>query len=140
MVNNPTLGSAVNITNPVYTVDFTIPNSLANLLGFNPVVLTNGFNISPNIVNILTVNSILVNCNIISGSYANGSLSTTLYSYFPSVGPGFKIIQTPINVVYLPLIGNHIMSVRIWITDQDGNPLSFNSEQTTIRLHLRRKL
>jgi hypothetical protein len=140
LINNTTLGSVVNITNPAYTVDFTILNSLANLLGFNPLVLTSGYNISPNIVNILTVNSILVNCNIISGSYSGGIHSTVLYSYFPSVGPGYKIIQTPINVVYLPLIGDHIQSVRFWITDQNGNILDFNTEETTLRIKIQRKV
>ena len=136
--NTPTLGSAISIATG-YSVDFTLPFSLANLLGFNTTLLTAGTYISPNIVNILTVNSIFVNCNIISGSYTNGGLSTVLYSYFPSVGPGYKIIQTPVNAVYLPLISNNVTSVRIWITDQNGNILNFQNEYHTIRLEIRRK-
>ena len=69
--NTPTLGSIINISNANYTIDFTIQNSLANLLGFNRVILTSGINISPNIVNIININSIYVNCDIIKGSYAN---------------------------------------------------------------------
>jgi len=137
--NTPTLGSAISIATG-YSVDFRDKNSLADLLGFDTTqFLTAGTYISPNIVNILTVNSIFINCNIISGSYSNGSLSTVLYSYFPSVGPGFKIIQTPVNVVYLPLLGQHIMSVRIWITDQYGNIMNFQGETTTCRIQIRRK-
>ena len=43
-------------------------------------------------VNILTINSILVNIDIISGSYVNGSTQTTIYSFFPDVSPGYEII------------------------------------------------
>ena len=140
LVNNATLKSIVNITKKGYTVDFTGSNSLRNLLGFNSVVLQEGYNISTNIVNILNTNTIQINCNIISGSYNNGSQSTVLYSYFPSVAPGYKIIQTPVNIVYLPLVGDHIFSIRIWITDQNGNIMDFRGEVQTLRLHLRRKL
>ena len=137
--NPPTLGSTISIATG-YSVDFTLPFSLANLLGFNTTVLSAGTYVSPNIVNILTVNSIFVNCNIISGSYNNGALSTVLYSYFPSVGPGFKINERPVNAVYLPLISNHITSVRIWITDQDGNIMNFQKEIHTIRIEIKKKI
>ena len=136
--NPPTLGSTISIATG-YSVDFTLPFSFANFLGFNTTVLSAGTYISPNIVNILTVNSIFVNCNIISGSYTNGAISNVLYSYFPSVGPGYKIIERPVNVVYLPLNTNHIMGIRIWITDQDGKIMNFQKETHTIRIEIRRK-
>ena len=74
--NAPTLGSIINISNANYTIDFTVQNSLATLLGFNSGILTSGLNISPNIVDIIHINSIYVNCDIIKGSYANGSISS----------------------------------------------------------------
>ena len=54
-----------------------------------------GYNESPNIVNIIQVNSILVNLDIISGSYVNGSASPTIYSFYPNVSPGYKIVERP---------------------------------------------
>ena len=50
-------------------------------------------------VNILTINSILVNIDIISGSYANGFTQPTIYSFFPDVSPGYKIIENPHNLL-----------------------------------------
>ena len=61
-----------------YEVDFRRYISFNSLLGFHSKLYTSGFNGSENMVNILTINSILVNIDIISGSYVNGSTKTTI--------------------------------------------------------------
>ena len=76
-------------------VDFKQYNSINSLLGFDSKLYTSGFNESENMVNILTINGILVNIDLISGSYVNGSTQTTIYSFFPDVSPGYKIIENP---------------------------------------------
>ena len=73
-------------------VDFRRYNSINSLLGFDSQLYTSGFNESENMVNILTINSILVNIDIISGSYINGSTQPTSYSFFSDVSLGYKII------------------------------------------------
>ena len=70
--NTNTLKSVL-IIEPGYQVDFTQPNSLSKVLGFNSLKYEEGFHESENVVNILTINSILVNIDIIAGSYVNGS-------------------------------------------------------------------
>ena len=67
-------------------------NSLNSLLGLHSKLYTSGFNESENMVNILTINSILVNIDIISGSYVNDFTPPTIYSFFPNVSLGYKII------------------------------------------------
>ena len=54
-------------------VDFMRYNSINGLLGFDSKLYTSGFNESENMVSILTINSILVNIDIISGNYVIGS-------------------------------------------------------------------
>jgi len=49
----------------------------------------------------LSANSILVNIDIIYGSYVNGQRYPTIYSFFPGVSAGYKIIETPAHLVYL---------------------------------------
>jgi len=66
--NTITLGSIVDIKPAATRVDFTVANSLAPLLAFNAVVLTAGYNVLPNPVDIITIIQILVNCNIIGNS------------------------------------------------------------------------
>ena len=75
-------------------------------------------------VNILIINSILVNIDIISGSYANGFTQPTIYSFFPDVSPGCKIIENPHHLLCLPITSETIHSITIWLTDQKGNELN----------------
>ena len=67
-----------------------------SVLGFNNAVYSSYYQESENPVNILSINSILVNVDIISGSYLNGVRNPTIYSFFPNVAPGYKIIETPV--------------------------------------------
>ena len=69
--NTNTLKSEMTLNNN-YEVDFRQDKSINCLLGFHRKLYTSGFNESENMVNILTMNSILVNIDIISGSYRRG--------------------------------------------------------------------
>ena len=84
--NTNTLKSEMFLRNN-YEVDFRKNNSINSLLGFCSKLYTSGFHESEDMVNILTNNSILVNSDIISGSYVNGFTQPTIYSFFPSVSP-----------------------------------------------------
>ena len=120
-----------------YQVDFNNQNSLAKVLGFTGTKYTEGFHESENVVNILSINSILVNIDIISGSYVNGTTKNTIYSFYPKVSPGYKIIESPVNLVYLPLTLDTIDSLKVSITDQDDHLLNLRNEKLTIRFHIR---
>ena len=74
-----------------YEIDFRQYNSINSLLGFHGKLYTSRFHESENMVNILTINSILVNIDIISGSYLNGSTQPTICSFFPNVSLGIKL-------------------------------------------------
>ena len=68
--NTNTLKSEM-INNDNCEDDFKRYISINSLLGFDSKLYTSGFNESENMVNILTINSILVDIDIISGSYVN---------------------------------------------------------------------
>ena len=88
-------------------------------------------------INILTINSILVNIDIISGSYVNDFTQPTIYSFFPDVSPGYTIIESPHNLLYLPITAGTIRSITIWQTDQNGNELNLRGENLSMQFHLR---
>ena len=134
--NTNTLRSVL-ILEKGYQVDFNQQNSLAKILGFTGAKYTEGFHESENVVDILRINSILVNIDIISGSYVNGTTKSTIYSFFPDVSPGYKIIESPVNLVYLPITLDTIDSLNITITDQDYHLLNLRNEKLTIRFHIR---
>ena len=112
-------------------------NSINSLLEFYSKLYTSRFNESENMVNIHTINSILVNIDIISGSYVNGSTQPTIYSFFPDVSPRYKIIEKPHNILYLPITSDTIHSITIWLTDQNGNELNLRGKNLSMRFHLR---
>ena len=90
------------------------------LLGFHSKLYTSEIHESENMVNILTIISI-PDIDIISGSYVKGSAQTTIHSFFPNVSRGYKIIENPHNLLYLPITADTIHSIATWLTDQNRN-------------------
>ena len=132
------LTSIVKIENSRYKIDFGASHSIGPILGFKKVIIGHGYNESPNIVNIMQVNSILVNLDIIMGSYVNGLQSPTLYSFYPNVSPGYKIVERPNpSLIYYPLSRHDISRIRVWLTDQNGNSIDLRGETLTIRIHVK---
>lgn len=122
-----------------HTVDFTKENSLGNLLGFKNMILeANKKHVSPTPVNILKVNVIKVECNIVTGAYHNDKRVHTIHEFSPSVPAGFKIIEIPQNVIYMPINTRVIDNIELRLTDQDGDLVNFRGEVITVRLHLKR--
>ena len=89
------LTSEIEITNN-YKVDFNIPNSLGNLLGFDKVIIDKAYNESTNPINIINVNSVLVHCDLVQSSYFNGKPSNTIYSFPINISPGFRMVSEPL--------------------------------------------
>ena len=119
-------------------IDFNINNSLRSVLGFDAKELKGpGRFESENVVNIMKVNSIMVHCDIIGASRLNGRERPIIYSFFPNVAPGEKIISRPKNLTYLPITLNVISHMTCWLTDQDDKLLNFRGEQITITFHIK---
>ena len=72
--NVNTLQCILTVVGAKCKVSFDVPNSLASVLGFKQnIVYGVGRYASENLVNIMSVNSILVHCNIIHSSYMRGT-------------------------------------------------------------------
>ena len=104
--NKITLCASILIKEAGWSVKFPEVNSLGTVLGFDPKVYEYRKEpwISQKIVNILTVNSILVHCDMISGSMVDGVKSPVIYNYSPNVVPGSKIVGDPVKPIYLPVL------------------------------------
>lgn len=122
-----------------YFIDFTPPDSIRTVLGFERKVYRASYFESENIVNIISINSLRVTSDIIGASYSNGSAKSIIYSFFPNVGPGFKIIQEPKNLVYLPITLYKIDRMETTLTDQNDKPVNLRGEELSIRFHVREK-
>ena len=79
----------------------------------------------------MSVNSILVHCNIIHSSYMRGQQAPVVYNFFPNAAPGQEILEAPPNLIYLPVPVDVISTLSVWLTDQDGEPLDIRGEKLT---------
>ena len=121
-------------------VSFDVPNSLASVLGYKQsIVYGLGRHASESLVNTMSVNSILVHCNIIHSSYMRGTQASVAYNFFPNAAPGQKILEAPHNLIYLPVTVDVVSILSVWLTDQHGELLDLRGDELTIRFHLRER-
>ena len=77
--NINTLQYILNVVGAMCKVSFDVPNSLPSVFDFEHSTVY---------VNIMSVNSILVHCNIIHSSYMCGTQAPVAYNFFPNAAPG----------------------------------------------------
>ena len=135
--NPNTLCCVLEILHEKCRVDFNVDESLCKVLGFNKKIYKAGRYESENRVNILSVNSILVHCDVIGASRLNGIEALLIYSFFPDVAPGEKIVSTPVHLIYIPLTLNIISHRTCWLTDQNGKDLNLRGEEVTLTFHVK---
>lgn len=134
-VNNNTLQCVMAANVPIYLNE---ERSIGALLGFSSrKLMPHEKHKSDERVTINKINAIRVECNIISGSYVNNKPVHTIHEFAPTVPPGYKIIEVPRNVIYLPVNVKQITSISIRLVDQDDNLINFRDELITVRLHLK---
>lgn len=130
--------STVTIESNV-SINFTPDNSIGRLLGFkNRILEENIMHISDFPVQIIKVNALYIDCSIASGSFSNGKPSHIIHQFFPTVAPGYKIVESPLNILYFPVNVKTINTLTVRILDQNGDLVNFRNETITLRLHLRK--
>ena len=136
--NNNTLQCEIKCK---YDIDFS-PNrgTIGRLLGFSgkEILKAGVLHRSDLPVQIIKVDSIRVECNIITGAYYDDRLSHTLFEFSPAVDPGYAINIEPKNILYLPVsVRNSIDNITLKILDQEGDLINFRGEKILIRLELK---
>lgn len=121
------------------TIDFTQENSIGGLLGFSERMLeADKTHISDKPININRINTIRVECSIITGSFLNNDSVHTLHEFFPTVEAGYKISETPQNVIYLPVTVATLRNICVKFVDQNNHLINFRGENIVTLLHIRR--
>ena len=134
--NKPTARCSIDISHDNYKINLKL---LGVTLGFpSHIKLKKGFHESPLVIDIEPVNTILVHCDFVKGSYLNNKLSQILYSFTPNVSPGYKIIETPKpQLLYYPVVKcPKIHKVRVWLTDQNNKLIDLRGEKITIGIRI----
>lgn len=114
-------------------------DSIGKLLGFKVGDLAaNAKHESDLPVDVIKVNVIRIECNIVKGSFQNGTECHVIHEFYPQVPPGYKIVDIPPTIIYLPVKVKTIHNITVSLTDQVGAPVDFRGETVSVRLHLRR--
>lgn len=122
-----------------YDVNFTPEDSIGYMLGFSGNKLERQKTHNSDLpVNITKVNSINILCNLVTNSFSNGKRRHVIHSFYPHVPSGHKILETPSNLIYLPVNKtDKIEHIILKITDQDEDLINFRGEQIFVRLHIK---
>jgi len=122
-------------------VKLNISNSIASVLGFKKSSYkpSHEAHRSEKSVNLNTINSIKVMCNIAHGSFNNQLQSHSIYEFFPSGRTGTKVVQSPLNLIYYRLNKTDINSITVQLVDQNNNPIDNLDEALTVVLHIKRR-
>ena len=123
-----------------YHVDFSKPKNIGQILGFSDKQKAEPFKRceSEDIIKILTVETIDIHCSLVTNSFLNDNRSQILHQVNVLEPPGYKINDSPQNLIYLPVSTNEISSVVLSLRDQYGKLIDFRKEHINIRLHLRK--
>ena len=113
-------------------------DSTGHLLGFKPQIFkANKVHQSDSPVSIIRVKSLRIECNVTTGAYINDRKVNPIHEFIPFVLPGYKKVEVPSHVIYLPVAVKTIDQIQLRIVDQDGNLLNFRGETITLRLHIK---
>ena len=91
--NFRTLGSFVDLSQPGLIIGFVFDDSIAKLLGFDETILWKEYNLSPNPVDILSIDNIFLECDIARGMVFRGRKSGITHNFTMDVNPVFKYVE-----------------------------------------------
>ena len=113
-------------------------SNFGDLIGFEPKILTSTSYSSklPNITN--SVDSIHVNCDIVTDSITDGRYSNTLVVISTdNLTRSYPFTFEPKRALFSPISKANISEMRIYITDSLGRPINLNGVDWYINLILR---
>lgn len=91
------------------------------------------------IAKITNIDVIRIECDIVTGSYINGESCHTIHQFSHcKVPPGYKFIEVPQHIVYLPIKEKRLRSIQISVVDQDNKLIDFRGEQISCRIHIKK--
>lgn len=119
-----------------------IDNSVLKVIGFNKnirIFESKKAYWSDSIIKITNIDVIRIECDIVTNSFINGQNCHTIHQFSHcKVSPGYKFVEVPQHIIYLPVKHKHLQSIQISIVDQNGNLIDFRGEQISCRIHIKK--
>jgi len=128
---------------PNVYVDFSQPNTMREILGFNSAVYGPYAGAPVNVLADNTaqfnqVNYFLIHSDIVSkGVRFNNTFNQTIAQVLINVAPGSQIVSTPFNPARSEandLAGNRRTNIRFWLTDDQDRSVNTNNENWSARI------
>ena len=91
--NFSTLGSTITSSPQGPILGFVFNDSIGNFVGFNETILWEGYNLSPNPVDILSFDNIFIECDIAQRMIFKGKRTGINHNFTMDVDPGYKYIK-----------------------------------------------
>lgn len=141
-INKNTFRTSIKCTTTLYTGAENSGCIFQEIFGFaeERLLTKNSTSTSNDIVKIASKDIVRVECSIASGSYVNGKHSHAIYEFATNrVDVGYKIIERPRNLIYLPVTVRKLNRIDISLVDQNGSPIDFCGETITCRIHIKKE-
>ena len=144
--DEPTGKVEIRFNYDTVSIDFTQPNTLRDILGFNSQILgpyaTVPFNrLADNTARFNSVNYFVIHSDLTqTGIRFNNSYNQAVSKVVIDVPPGSQIVSTPYNPPKIScneLVGGNKTLIRMWLTDDQNRRVNTNSESWSCRLVIR---
>ena len=137
--NFSTLGSIVEISNEESAISFRPDDSIGSLLGFNKRTIYDEYNLSDNPVDIISFDSIFIECDIAQGMIFRGKRSGIIFNFVMDVDPGYRYIHKCHGVVqwYMLETKDFISSINFKLKNENNELVSFNGQSVSFRLSIK---
>ena len=137
--NFSTLGSIIEISTQGPVITFVPENSIKDLLGFNKTTIYEGYNLSPNPVDILSFDNNFLECDFAQGMILKSKGSGIIHNFTMDVDPGYKYIEKFRGGVqwYMMESKDIISSISFKLKNENNKLVPFNGQRISFRLSIK---
>ena len=134
-----TLDSIIEISPQGPVISFGPEDSIGQLLGFSKTTIYEEYNISPNLVDIISFDNFFIECDIARGMIFRGRRSGFIHNFTMDVNPGYKYIEKFHGGVlwYMMEEKDVFSSICFKLKNENNQLVSFNGQLVTFRLSIK---
>ena len=133
------LGSIVEISPQGAIIGFVFDDSVGNLLGFKETILWEEYNLSPNPVDIISVDNIFIECDIAQGMIFRGKRTGNIHNFTMDLSPGYRYIEKFRSGIQWYMMENKdfISSINFKLKNENDELVSFNGESISFKISIK---
>ena len=137
--NFSTLGCIIEISSQGPIITFVPNDSIGDLLGFNKTTIFEEYNLSPNPVDILSIDNIFIETDIAKGMIFKGKRTGIIQNFTMDVDPGYKYIEKFYGGIqwYMMESKDIISSICFKLKNENGDLVSFNGQSVNFCLSIK---